>query len=267
LSCADTAALARGSGDDVQVHLFSLRRLAALLPPADILLARLDAGERAAFERIRSPQRRAEVLHGRVMLRRLLASRGGIDEHAVVLVRDAGAKPRACAADGAWLPSFNVSHAGDCLAIALARAGEIGVDVEPAGRCGAPGIDAEAIAQRHFAPAERSLIAAAPPGERPALFLRLWTLKEAVLKAAGTGLCHPLDGIDMSAPGARQAARVARDGQVVEVEAAYLSLAEPAVHLAVARACRLGKVTVVRDERPAGAGGAWAAAAAAAAAA
>jgi 4'-phosphopantetheinyl transferase len=68
------------------------------------------------------------------------------------------------------------------------------------------GIDAEAwhvpapieLAARYFAPVEAQLVAAQAPAERPSTFYRLWTLKEAYLKAIGSGLATPLDNFAFS---------------------------------------------------------------------
>ncbi|WP_327000853.1 4'-phosphopantetheinyl transferase superfamily protein [Dactylosporangium sp. NBC_01737] len=69
--------------------------------------------------------------------------------------------------------------------MALSRAGDVGVDLEPAGR------RPSALAWS-CSPAERAWLAGRPPGERPAAFTRLWTRKEACVKARGTGIRHRL---------------------------------------------------------------------------
>jgi 4'-phosphopantetheinyl transferase len=90
---------------------------------------------------------------------------------------------------------FNVSHSGGLGLIAFATAVEVGIDVE-AIRCDVGALE---IASAHFTKTEAALIAAAPtPEERASAFLRLWTRKEAVLKAAGFGLLGGLDGVDVS---------------------------------------------------------------------
>jgi 4'-phosphopantetheinyl transferase len=90
-----------------------------------------------------------------------------------------------CAVDGL---RFNISHTRGMVVCALARNDELGVDVEAADRR-----TNFRIADRFFAPEEARLVLAAAPEERARLFFRLWTLKEAFIKATGEGLRRPLD--------------------------------------------------------------------------
>ncbi|MDG4792811.1 4'-phosphopantetheinyl transferase superfamily protein [Micromonospora sp. WMMD1082] len=84
---------------------------------------------------------------------------------------------------------FNISHSGRCALLAVSAERDIGVDVERARR----DRSVEAFARRYFPPAEARLVAAAPPAERTALHLTLWTRKEACVKAAGDRLLNGLD--------------------------------------------------------------------------
>jgi 4'-phosphopantetheinyl transferase len=65
---------------------------------------------------------------------------------------------------------------------------EIGVDVERLREVR----HAEHIARRYFHAAEIAAIAAAPASERNTTFLRIWTGKEALLKALGAGITGTL---------------------------------------------------------------------------
>jgi len=90
---------------------------------------------------------------------------------------------------------FNVSHSGGLGAIAFTTAGEVGIDVEAIKR----DVEALEIATANFTRNEAELVAAAgSPQEQAGIFLRLWTRKEAVLKAAGCGLLGGLDRFDVS---------------------------------------------------------------------
>lgn len=82
--------------------------------------------------------------------------------------------------------SFNLSHSGDLAVVAAARGGEVGVDVEAAGRLR----DVDGLSAMVMTAEERAAFAALPTDRRKAAFLRLWTRKEALLKADGRGLMH-----------------------------------------------------------------------------
>jgi len=84
---------------------------------------------------------------------------------------------------------FSLSHTTGLVACAVTREREVGVDVERIG----PWADSAALAERHFSPSERRVLAALPPRDAHAHFFSLWTLKEAYLKARGVGLGLPLD--------------------------------------------------------------------------
>jgi phosphopantetheine--protein transferase-like protein len=79
---------------------------------------------------------------------------------------------------------FNVSHAGQLVVLAFAWERSVGVDVEPH-------VDREAlldIARRFFTDEEHAHLAAQPVDGQVPAFYRLWTMKEAMLKAGGEGI-------------------------------------------------------------------------------
>ena len=90
---------------------------------------------------------------------------------------------------------FNVSHSGRHGLIALAPSGRVGVDVE---EC-VPRRDFDLLSEAVFGPRERADLAAVAGGERIRLFFRLWTLKEAVAKALGTGLSFDVSRFEIPA--------------------------------------------------------------------
>jgi 4'-phosphopantetheinyl transferase len=88
---------------------------------------------------------------------------------------------------------FNVSHSAGQSVIGFARR-EVGVDVE-ADREAPDYLD---IAEHFFAQAEIQWLRALAPGaELQRGFLRLWTVKEAWLKATGQGLAIPLASVSV----------------------------------------------------------------------
>ncbi len=104
-----------------------------------------------------------------------------------------GGKPY-CTLPGA--PEFNLSHTadGDGLAYGvLACASQpVGVDVEII----RPVADLTGMAAVVLSERERRCLESLPTMQQSRHFLRLWALKEAVLKAAGTGFARDPRGID-----------------------------------------------------------------------
>jgi 4'-phosphopantetheinyl transferase len=90
---------------------------------------------------------------------------------------------------------FNLSHSGSAAVVALARGVEVGVDLESPGRPRPH----EELARRYFCEREAQVIEDTPQTQRETAFLRLWTAKEAVLKALGRGLAFGLDKLEFDA--------------------------------------------------------------------
>ena len=85
-------------------------------------------------------------------------------------------------------PRFNLSHSGQCVVFAFCAHHEIGVDVEALGRRHSP----LELANRFFAAEETAALAALDEAAQGVAFMRLWTSKEAVLKALGHGISFGL---------------------------------------------------------------------------
>jgi len=83
--------------------------------------------------------------------------------------------------------TFNLSHTGGLVALAVTRDHRVGVDVERVDR-----VVREDIAGRHFAADEVRDLQALPADAQPRAFFEYWTLKEAYIKARGMGLAIPL---------------------------------------------------------------------------
>ena len=84
---------------------------------------------------------------------------------------------------------FNLSHSGECVLIGISRDGPCGVDIESS----RPGRAEHEIAERFFCPRELTWLKHTAGG-----FFRLWTAKEAVIKAVGHGLSIPLSDVDVT---------------------------------------------------------------------
>jgi 4'-phosphopantetheinyl transferase len=134
-----------------------------------------------------SPTHRVVAASARTLLETLLMRYANLD-HAPTIERTDRGKPFAPDLPGL---DFNMSHARDRVAIAFARAQPLGVDIEHIDRR----VAVDELARRFFACAEAEALAALSAERRVSAFLRLWTRKEALLKAIGAGLAFGLDRV------------------------------------------------------------------------
>ena len=92
---------------------------------------------------------------------------------------------------------FNLSHTRQLIVCAITQGCEVGVDVEYTERRSR----LEPIARRFFSDPEVAQLHGLDEAQFRSTFFRFWTLKEAYLKARGTGITLPLDkfGFDLEA--------------------------------------------------------------------
>ncbi|HJU25571.1 MAG TPA: 4'-phosphopantetheinyl transferase superfamily protein [Rhodanobacteraceae bacterium] len=129
--------------------------------------------------------------HGRAPLLGLLAAYVGVDVSRLQLEEDAHGKPRLRSPHALH---FNWSHSGECAVVALSRDFEIGVDIEQP-RAGVRNLE---LANRFFSPAEARTLAECGEADREEAFFRLWSAKEATLKALGRGLAFGLEKVEFT---------------------------------------------------------------------
>lgn len=156
--------------------------------PAPGALAELAPGERERAARFRADPLRNRWLHAHVALRRILARELAVAPSTLLYESGAEGKPRLATPTGARL-EFNLSDSADLALVAVSRAGPVGVDVEFM----SPQPDLDGVAESHFAPEELEALRALPPGDRLDAFYRVWTRKEAFIKAVGSGLAYGLE--------------------------------------------------------------------------
>lgn len=126
----------------------------------------------ALFARAAATYRAAHTLKRRVPSH----CRADVDPSSWRFSANRWGKPTAIASTAA--PAFNLSHGGDCIAIALSDS-EIGVDIERL----RPLPHADEVPRHVFHPDELRWLARQP--HALGAFFRLWTSKESPLKAAG----------------------------------------------------------------------------------
>lgn len=159
------------------------RRLARLVAPA----------ERERARRFRFDADRHRHLAGRGLVRMFLREELGGDPTSYELVEGPYEKPQLGSTGGEGLDyQFNVAHAGEDVLAAFRRRLPVGVDVEPLGRTdGSDGVAERVLTAREFRrwkSVDREW--------RAEFFMRVWTCKEALIKATGEGLQRPPETIE-----------------------------------------------------------------------
>jgi 4'-phosphopantetheinyl transferase len=156
----------------------------------DLAQALLSDDEAARQRSFVSPELRRRFGAARAGLRTLLGRHLDRDPGSLAFATNEFGKPR-LAGDGQI--HFNLSHCEEQAVLAISDA-ELGIDLERERP-----IEHVDLAKRYFHPHEVTAITA-PRDEteqRRAFFL-VWTLKEAVVKALGTGLSTPLDTFEVA---------------------------------------------------------------------
>jgi len=144
-------------------------------------LAVLCRGERAHFRQFGNSRLAAAFAIRRAARRIILASYLGV-EPAEVEMRDTPYGKPELSGNSADL-YFSASHSKNCGILAIARQFPVGSDVEHLRP-----IDTPALAARILSPAERLDFEAIEEGDRNLFMFRIWTAKEALVKAIGIGL-------------------------------------------------------------------------------
>ncbi|MEM6331514.1 MAG: 4'-phosphopantetheinyl transferase superfamily protein [Planctomycetota bacterium] len=177
----------------VQVWAWSLRE-----EPSAAATAVLAADELQRAGRLKFAKHRRRFVQGRAGLRVLLGAATGTAPGGVAFEYGPHGKP--CVEGLRPSVAFNASHTGDLAVAAVAiGAGALGIDVEAHRPCR----NAEAIATRHFTPAEARACLALDGADRTTRFFDLWSAKEAVIKLLGSGLTLPLTAFETPAAAGR----------------------------------------------------------------
>lgn len=154
----------------------------------------LSANERKRADRFAHDGHRRRYTVAQAHLRRVLGQLTGIPPETVRFHYEEKGKPYLPGG-----PSFNQSHSKDRLMIAVSASCRLGVDIEEMRQVRLM----LGIADKNFAPDEAARLHAVPANERRRIFFRIWTRKEAFLKALGVGLTHPLRSFSVDpTPGA-----------------------------------------------------------------
>lgn len=139
------------------------------------------------------PEHKRRFIVARGILRQLLSNYLNISPKKIEFDYGDRGKPQLSKSSNNSL-QFNVSHSQEYALFGFASDRLIGVDIEYLREMP----DAIKIARRFFSPPEFQLIASLDDQQQQKVFFKLWTAKEAYLKALGTGLAGSLNSIEIS---------------------------------------------------------------------
>jgi 4'-phosphopantetheinyl transferase len=147
------------------------------------------------------PEREAaRFIVGRALLRDLLGSYLGLAPKSIEFVQGKNGKLKLAEGLGHPPLKFCLAHCRGSAIFAFVLSREVGVDIERV----SPNIDELDLSRRYFSSGEFANLKSLPPKARLERFYQTWTLKEAVLKAAGSGLNVALDRIDTACFGSQR---------------------------------------------------------------
>jgi 4'-phosphopantetheinyl transferase len=140
----------------------------------------LSAAERERAGRFTFEKDEARFVSCRARLRTVLSRYIGVAPEKIVFRYEPQGKP-ALSGAGGW--QFNVSHSRDLAAIAISRFDRVGIDVELIDQ----DFPRDDVAPDVLAADELADLRALPAEGQAGYFFQVWTLKEALLKAVGSG--------------------------------------------------------------------------------
>lgn len=187
-------ALTPGSLGPRDVHVYAIPTHDLRREDTTTLSAWLSPAELAAAQRLRFPGGTEKAIVSYGALRKLLGAYLHHSPASFQIVRTPYGKPYLLRGKEVSELKFNLSHSGELTLIAFSLVAEVGVDVERI----RPDFSIESVSSMALAPEEQRWLNELSEGDRVIQFYRLWTRKEAVLKAAGVGLSVRPSHVDVS---------------------------------------------------------------------
>jgi 4'-phosphopantetheinyl transferase len=157
------------------------------------LSALLDDGEKNIAARFRLDEDRDLYILSHGLCRRLLAAYIGVAPAALRFTVTQHGKPEIGMPGNASQLRFNMAHSGQRAIFAIASNCDVGVDVEHT----ASRIEVAELWDHVLCASEQAQLRKLPAAEQRDAFFRVWTRKEAALKAAGVGLLVPPATLDV----------------------------------------------------------------------
>lgn len=179
-------------GDEIHVWFLALDGPAGVVSE---LRRWLDAVEREQATRYRDLDLADRYTVAHALVRFVLSMYCNVDPSAIEFTRrcDACGGPHGKPSLGDGSVRFSLSRSGNVAAVAVSS-DDVGVDLERVDSA----VDTFDLARRFYAEAEVIELKQLPERQRSLAFARMWTAKEAVLKAVGLGLSIALTAVEVS---------------------------------------------------------------------
>lgn len=153
----------------------------------------LSIDEKTRADRFYFDTSRQHFIAGRGWLRRLLGNYLGIEPSVLKFDYDSHGKPKL---NQSWMGhrlQFNVSHSEDLGVIIIGLDRQVGIDIEYMRALA----DVDDLARRFFTVQESALLSTYSGKGKQEIFYKVWTCKEAYLKALGEGLAGALNQVEI----------------------------------------------------------------------
>jgi 4'-phosphopantetheinyl transferase len=207
--------------DEVHIWLGMLDRHEAA---TNAHLQTLAGDEIARAGRFHFDHDRKRFITRRGALRTIMGQYLGMDKRDVMFEYGKHGKPAVAGACNRENIRFSIAHSAGVALMAFARSHDIGIDIERI----RPVPEMDGVVERFFSAGEKAHIRGLPLHERREAFFRVWTRKEAFVKATGEGLSRSFETFDtMRAPGSQAAGRTI-DEDLMEILDRSLLPPEPA---------------------------------------
>jgi 4'-phosphopantetheinyl transferase len=184
---ADLRALVRGQVDLWWIRTGNARCQSWLSQPESIL----SDGERERHQRYVFEQHRDQFLVSRALLRHTLSRYSDRPPEDWQFQTNEFGKPEIVSNQNPSRLRFNMSHCDGLVLCGITISNDIGVDCENVDRQ----FNLEQLAGRVLSSRERDYLNSVPLTVQKRTFVRLWTLKEAYVKARGLGMALPLQKV------------------------------------------------------------------------
>lgn len=174
------------------IHVWQAE-LNPLEPSIEYLRSLLSETEKTRADRFQFEQHRRRFIAGKGHLRLLLSRYLHQPPQAINFHYGVHGKPELAVQNPAKPLFFNSSDSHELALFAVCQEESVGIDIEFM----RSDVEVLEIAQRFFSPYEYQLLENQPTDQQFAIFFKIWTLKEAFIKAIGMGLNFPLTDFDV----------------------------------------------------------------------